>query len=935
MPTPAGHRVRLADGRTIDAEVVWRGDPAVLDVALLAIAEPLDTPPARFGDLTAAAGRPEFTAVGFPAFAERSGRRESKRVDGTVQLGSYHASGLLDLSIGSAAPRDTRQDPWRGFSGAAVRVGDLVVGVVSRRLPAAGTTSADATDVGAALADPVFRRLVEDAGCVVLPVRAPEPAAVLEHRRMVAGLSGLRRNLTSEYLPFVEPGEHESSPAALLRRLDTDADRGVVLVGAAGSGKSRTCFEVARLAEEAGWRAVHVLPGEPLATYEQVSEAVLAGRAPTLVILDYLNEYRGLDPASLCSRLIPEARGHGIRVAVLASARPGWLLRAEAAYVQRGFDQVPLRTDVEHQAAIRQSILTSQAPRALDALGPRWLAAACGKRPVIAMLIARAVELRLDAGLPVDTLAGVREGDLLGWLDSRLAEDELTVPRPASPFDLTVPSPQLQAIVALVTACPQPRAEVEAAAVRTLGGGPSAAALATHLLDVVIGMGWVESEEDRLVATHDIVVDHLLEQVLLSQPGDRVRADVAGAVLRPCRTSARTCGRYVTHLTRLLRDLDLEERGAGLAEFCAAWLDDALPDVSVAMREDPAAATFALSALLDGPPWAEVAERRWSELFTPWLAAHGDDVHVRHLFGTGLRRERATKLVPAALEWVRAHLDSLGARSVLLALLARPDLGPLEPTAVALAVDWAGECRRTEQAHAVFQQLLGRTDLPRDAVTRLASYAEDWLAAHGTKFSANFVLKALLARPDLPAATMTATVRHAVAWFDGRGIVYDANFVLRALLDRPDLPPDVLGTALRHSETWLRQRGTVPEAGFLLKGMLARPDLPPSTLRAVERHALTWLDHHASTAGADFVLTALLGRPDLDDAAARATLAHANRWLDHHATTLDASFVLGALLTRPDLTTAIPAPTTGQQLPPASPAAPATSPAPPVAVPRP
>lgn len=154
LPTSARwHQVRFRGHSPYQARLVWHGLPTT-DIALLRLKGPVDgvVSAGRFADLSSTtADRVEFDAIGFPAFARRGDVREPKHVSGTIQTGSYTNSGLLDLSITTVAPRDTVEDPWRGFSGAPVVIGPgLLVAVVSRRLPAGGVGGADATDIGAA-----------------------------------------------------------------------------------------------------------------------------------------------------------------------------------------------------------------------------------------------------------------------------------------------------------------------------------------------------------------------------------------------------------------------------------------------------------------------------------------------------------------------------------------------------------------------------------------------------------------------------------------------------------------------------------------------------------------------------------------------------------------------------------------------------------------
>ena len=126
---------------------------------------------------------------------------------------------------------------------------------------------------------------------------------ILTHREEVAGLSGLRRNLLGEFLPFVPPGgQDETHPDQLFSQLSgMDSAGGVLLVGAAGAGKTRTCFEVADRAATDGWAVLHVTPGEPLVSTDQLGDAIGTAGGKVLVIIDYLNDCQGLDLLALRS----------------------------------------------------------------------------------------------------------------------------------------------------------------------------------------------------------------------------------------------------------------------------------------------------------------------------------------------------------------------------------------------------------------------------------------------------------------------------------------------------------------------------------------------------------------------------------------------------------------------------------------------------------
>ena len=92
----------------------------------------------------------------------------------------------------------------------------------------------------------------------------------------------------------------------------------MLLVGAAGVGKTRTCFEVATQAVNDGWAVMHVTAGEAAVRSDDLYEAIVAESADRiLIVLDYLNAY-GLDLTTLRYRVLPDAERYGTKVAFIA-----------------------------------------------------------------------------------------------------------------------------------------------------------------------------------------------------------------------------------------------------------------------------------------------------------------------------------------------------------------------------------------------------------------------------------------------------------------------------------------------------------------------------------------------------------------------------------------------------------------------------------------
>ncbi|MFF2301835.1 hypothetical protein ACFVVP_04935, partial [Streptomyces sp. NPDC058128] len=954
---PGTCTVRLGGGDTaLAATPVWRGKDG-RDLALLHLDEnPPDTVlPVTLGALPSGVGSVPFIGVGFPAFATRPEehgvkglkRRSSKQVDGFVRLGSSMKSRLLDLAYSTTAPllpgpRDP--DPWKGLSGAALFTRDsgLLIAVQAHRLPAAGISGAEAEPVADALDDPDFCRRLALGGVryeprpVTLDDEPPEPEALLRavipQHELISGFGDFKKNLTSEQLPFVSPGaDHPAEPSNLFVRLVSAGDRGVLLVGAAGTGKTRAGIEVGRLALDAGWRVLHVLPGEDGSVTELIAEQVCAEQTPALVVVDYLNESQ-IDLPALRHRVIPEARRRNIPVALLASVRPGWLHKANRTQLHEVFDEVELRQDDEFQKQVVDHALASLAPTATDRLGIARMREICGHRPIVALLVAREVERRVTSGLALPAPTGLREGgEIPRWLKSRLGEDELDVPGRTHPFVPARASHSLVAAAAATAACPQAREEVTAAAHAALAaadgtgpGGPAGAAgpsgsaggIAARNQDVVpraedvvatlLSLGWLETGEDGVLSVaHDLVTDQLVESVLLPERDAEPDTDGAEALLAGCLVNPRTIGRAALNVGRLVNDLALLDRAGPVSAVLDSWFTRHADELGAVLRIDCSVGSYALGAVCSGPPWSASAVRAWAQVVGPWLSNFGSRVAARHLLYRGLHylpEDGARLLLPTVWAWLARNGDLEQASFVLGPLLSRADLdSDAAQKATTAANTWLDLHTATLGAPFILRPLLSRTDLDADTAQKATTAAHTWLDLHTTALGAQFVLNSLLSRTDLDSDTARKATTAAHTWLDLHAITLGAQFVLRPLLSRPDLGKDAAPKATAAACTWLDLHGTTLEAQFVLGSLLSRTDLDSDTARKATAAARTWLDLHGTTLGAQFVLNSLLSRNDLDSDTARKATTAALSWLDLHAITLGAQFVLRPLLSRPDL----------------------------------
>ncbi|WP_148309712.1 hypothetical protein [Kutzneria albida] len=740
-------------------------------------------------------------------------------------------------------------------------------------------------------------------------------AGVLPHEQMVRRLSTVQ-DRTVERPEFVSPGiDHASDPRNLLDTLRARrGGRGIVLIGAAGTGKSRTCFEVAELAVREGMRALYVLSSEHTVTAEDLIEAVTAEPGEVLVVIDYLNDCHGFAYSELRTRVAPAARAEGVTVHVLASARPGWKQAGDLPEVKQEFDLVELRVDRAHHRAVCAAILEVEAKTALGRYDRERVERACGHKPVIAKLIAREIERHALAGAE---LVAERSGDLLGWLLRMFASYQLLVPPSEDPLRPVPPGERVRGAVAVVAACPQPRDAVEQVAATVLDGDPVAA---QGCVDMLLRMGWVEQEEVNLVVVHDIVVDTLLAQTLLDEFTDRVREQFADTLLAPAVRDARTASRFVLHLNRLTRDL-AEGRARHLAEYCQRWLRGNAVDLGATLLEEAQASGFALGTLLNGEPWAEAAIECWSELVGPWLAKYGRTQQARHLYAKGLYMapaERASYLAEDAITWLTEHGTKPNAAFVLSGLLHQNGLGPHKHIVTRHALDWARRHSERVEAQFVLTSLLVSVE-PGHERTLVVEFARRWLKHHHGRDDARYVL-GLLIPLDLGLATKEILAR-ALTWLElHSGAV--ASMVLSALLRargtvateralswlaehhklpaahhvlQPLLASGEAGELIGWTVAWLRDNLHRFSGGFLLKVLLDRE------LGAHEAEvlglAVRWLGANRTEQVAGHVLVKLIARTDLGDQRP-VVLAHTDAWLRlYNESHFAADTVIAALIT--------------------------------------
>ena len=336
-------------------------------------------------------------------------------------------------------------------------------------------------------------------------IAGPADTSTAEKFTRYGEFSGRKqRQLRSDAIKFADPS-NDTSPTELLARISDD-EQGILLIGPAGSGKTRTCLEVAMLAGS-DWRVLFAEENAAL-TNDDVRHAVLDYQpARALVIIDYLESHVELDFEGLADVLIPEAAERGTKVAFLATCLPGWLAH-HSRDTSELFQHLRLRTDEQFGRAVTRNIVRGVADASLAKLSMRSMQKICGTRPAIALLIALQMEKRVSAGEYNVGAEHVHSAKLINWLRRRLAADRVPIPTQSaaqkSAFRVPPPAePEVQCCATAAASTPDTRALIEAT-VKLVSNAielpPGADPLldASVFVDRLIELGWLDSVGDRL-----------------------------------------------------------------------------------------------------------------------------------------------------------------------------------------------------------------------------------------------------------------------------------------------------------------------------------------------------------------------------------------------------------------------------------------------------
>jgi Trypsin-like peptidase domain/Tetratricopeptide repeat len=647
-----GVRVRpLGGAERIPATVAWRSEEH--DVALLEVAgfeDAVGVRATRWGRI----GQLDLPcqATGFPRAMQRDGSsgglvRDATDVYGRLDAASAAKRPVADLSVAGSVPLATGPgtSPWGGMSGAAVRCGPLIVGVVDHSTAAYGPDRLGVTLISAVHDDPGFavffgRDRLEDASYPralhppyrPLPDGDPPPALLLQPEYEVVPFTGREREL-AELVAWCEDG------AGVSARL---------LLGPGGYGKSRLAAELCRRRHEAGWTAG--LAGSLVEDDADSVRELFARPGDILVVVDWAELYTERIAAVLDGAADAEER---VRVLILARSVDGWRdqaaaraegIAAEAIRLAREQTLAPLEPSGEEQreayaAAVRAFGLDEAPelppePAALDsmlALHAAALLAAQGEyaRDPVRELVAREDSRRWE---PEATRV-------------QLGLDRVRRYRGVAVSTLTAAADEATAIAALGAlpelGASEDRRYAVAYWLRALYTGAFLSPLRPDLLGEALVAAALDEKQDLAARLFGVQPRPWAARALTvltraaASRGARVRSALAGVLEQHLEALLEEAADRDDHA--LAHALAAALTQTGDAEL-AARAEAELPDKSVVMRE-PAEATYAILAAAPGQS-AERAERLRQ--------------HARWLGRLG-RRDTAVAPAEEAVEILRAE----------------------------------------------------------------------------------------------------------------------------------------------------------------------------------------------------------------------------------------------------------------------------------------
>ena len=722
--------------------------------------------------------------------------------------------------------------------------------------------------------------------------------AIIDHHTYLGRLHGFKKLLLTSGLSFISPERGAPwHPQNLLEQLSSDSVHGgALLVAPGGVGKTRTSLEVATLALSAGWRVLHVLPGEPAVTADDIASAVVPFSGRTLLVFDYLDQMQDLDLETIRTRLLPEVRSRGNSIALLANSRPGWM-RTQNRERDQLFVPITLRLTRLHSECIVEEIITKTASFACKHIGRSEVARLCGHRPIIALLVTRELERRAVAGtLSELKLNAFRTGDLARWLRERLAEPPLNLVRKGELLDRPeVPIVALAAALACAPGKKETLVQVANQTFRALSWDrPEESG---QLIERLLELGWLEEDGSWIVAAHDVVADEVFDWAIRDVTNVRVRE--LSAILESAIHVPHAMGRFASAFRRMFSGID-DGSTHSIQSSAATWLRQNAPRVGLSLVQgDPNLTGYALGSVIFGPPWNEIVAELWQHLLAPWIAAYGTNDEARHILTTGLDNSRIRnhpEFLDAALLWVRKRNGARHASCVLMPLLAQNSAGLFEARVIAEAIKWLEHRRLHYEAADVIEKLLLRKSLGSAAET-VQDLALSWLTINSGYWEAGRILGAALHRSDLGSREDTF-IRIGAAWLTKNMNERAAAYVLEPFLEHERFSRQMSFT-LHATWSWLGKFALREEAAFVLNPLIGGSRLGSTSKRAISITA-PWLNIYKSYLVAGFVLPNTLKCPDLGEHT-KQILDDAITWLDRFSTTDDARFVIPAILGRSDV----------------------------------
>ncbi|WP_026925200.1 serine protease [Glycomyces arizonensis] len=852
-----------------------------------------------------------YATAGYPAFAVDGDISERKQVTGRIQLASFEDDYRLDLSIDSSQPeleslrriflgevtsRAAGLNLWGGLSGAPVVSGDTntVVGVCTGFLPSGSSLRAISMS---ALRESRILQVLQDRGITVAARRPGHqeavpmptwPSSVLPFSDAIARLREEEPYLVPERLPFVSPGgHHRAAPATVLSAFASGTGF-QLFTGPAGSGKSRYCLETAALADQEGWDVLLVSGnlGDPESKVAAVAAKCRTGKA--LLVADDVSA----DSAAGLRTLAEEVSRQGMRVGLLASAGPAALEHWHATGRQRAVELELPRGD-EYLARIRDAAIKAIAPRAAEV--PSWdaegIAALCGRRPGLAVLVADALKDRRGGDLAVPPRFRQTGSPIAEWLLKHLSASGLTMHADA---DL-----RTAAAVAAV-ACPAPRQEIEAM-VRAALPQDDCNHRARITVDRLRAHGWLTEQDDLLHCVHDMVTDELLLQCFLNPDGQA----------RPTAEISRVLDRFLTRIGQLDQVTAAVARvrsqhqdramPAAVDRSCAAWWQDNASHIAALLEADPAKAASTVPALVSHMPWNGILLDHWDSTCSPLLDELGNDQTARILLLHSLRALSGSavpdSLAQAASDWLQRNPAHPSAPAMLSALLEV--LGPDDPVAE-MSRSWAVEqlqnWTRSVNAHYALTALLKQPMIRKDDTEQITAASVKWLRRHGDHERASFIIPELLVlSPNQRGRSALATAA-ALTWLDRHHRSLSAHFVIRPMLDRPGLSRKDANRLYAHVLGWFAHHGTEDVAYDIAKRLIRRSRNGPDKIDAV----LSWLDVHAVERGSHQLILQLVRLPaqEISVPQTERAISQALTWLDAHPADRTAKDILESLFAR-------------------------------------